>query len=152
MPYPKGKPLSEQHRAAMRKKVCGAPGCNQPPRPWKGEGRHYQHCSEEHALLSSREAHLKRAYGLSLEQYDAILEAQGGRCAICGSDDPHVGRRPIVNGYRTQTAPAYFAVDHDHATGKVRGLLCSRCNRALGGFQDDLHTLLIAVAYLEENR
>lgn len=71
-------------------------------------------------------------YGLTPEHYEALLSAQGGRCAICGG-------RPTGN----------LHVDHDHNTGKVRGLLCGRCNPALGAFQDSPRILLAAVRYLE---
>ena len=83
-------------------------------------------------------------YRLSLETYDAMLTAQGGKCAICGADSPgdvRIGR---------------FHVDHDHACcpgdktcGKcVRGLLCRACNTALGNFGDDPDRLLAALSYL----
>src|SRR4051812_31058448 len=74
----------------------------------------------------NREAHLKRRYNLTPGEYDSMLKAQGGRCAICRTDDPK------SNGGRS------FAVDHDHATGEVRGLLCAPCNRGLGYFGDDV--------------
>jgi hypothetical protein len=73
-------------------------------------------------------------YGVTEEQFVALLEGQGGRCAICFSDDPGRGKD--------------WNVDHDHATGAVRGLLCSKCNLALGGFRDDASLLRSAVAYL----
>jgi len=76
---------------------------------------------------------------VGLAEYNALLEIQGGVCAICGSDDPKTGGRS-------------FAVDHDHVTGKVRGLLCSPCNRALGGFNDDPVRLQRAVDYLKEEQ
>jgi hypothetical protein len=61
---------------------------------------------------------LLRTYGIGLKEYNYLLEVQGGTCALCPSDDPGAGRE-------------YFSVDHDHVTGKVRGLLCSKCNVAL---------------------
>jgi len=64
-------------------------------------------------------AGLLRNYGLSIAQYNAMLLAQGGRCAICGTD------KPKGNGKRLQ-------VDHNHETGKVRALLCLKCNTSLG--------------------
>lgn len=78
----------------------------------------------------------KYLYGLTQEQFEAMLEAQGGRCAICRTDTP---------GGRDNR----WHVDHCHATGKVRGLLCNGCNIGLGHFKDDPERLLAAVAYLE---
>ncbi|HUW09593.1 MAG TPA: endonuclease VII domain-containing protein [Anaerolineae bacterium] len=85
-----------------------------------------------------QEAHLKRAYGLSLADYDAILADQGGGCAICGAlpGDDAKGR---------------LHVDHDHETGQVRGLLCGNCNHALGSFRDSIALMRSAIAYLESN-
>lgn len=67
-----------------------------------------------------RRRQLARRYGITLEQYELMLEHQGSRCAICGL--PHEESRPL-------------AVDHCHATGRVRGLLCTGCNVALGYFE-----------------
>jgi len=58
-------------------------------------------------------------YGITLEIYNQMLKAQGGVCAICHKED---------------SKGNHLSVDHDHSTGKVRGLLCGRCNLALGGF------------------
>ncbi len=70
---------------------------------------------------ADRRDHLKRKFGLTLEDYDALLAAQHGGCAICG-DPP---------------AKTALHVDHDHETGVVRGLLCFRCNAAIGNLRDD---------------
>lgn len=78
---------------------------------------------------------MARRYGLEPGEYDVLLAAQGGRCAICGN---RPGRKRL-------------AVDHDHQTGEVRGLLCERDNhRLLGGAKDSLSILRRAVAYLEQ--
>lgn len=71
------------------------------------------------AADKKRNAYLLRTYGLSLEDYLRILEEQGGGCAICGKT-PDAERRNL-------------AVDHDHATNSIRGLLCGWCNRRLVG-------------------
>lgn len=74
-------------------------------------------------------------YNITLADYDEMLEAQGGKCAICGRTPEEEGRR--------------LSVDHDHKTGQVRGLLCRNCNAALGFFQDDFHLLRRAINYLD---
>lgn len=66
-----------------------------------------------------RDRKLRRRYGLGLRDRDALLAGQGGGCAICGKQDGE-GRRHRLH------------VDHDHATGRVRGLLCYHCNAGLG--------------------
>ena len=83
-----------------------------------------------------REYHLKSTYGIDEAEWNRMFEAQGGRCAICGSEDPK-GNHGV------------FHVDHCHTTGKVRGLLCDTCNRGLGMFYDNTNTLKNAIEYLE---
>lgn len=78
---------------------------------------------------------LRYNFGLSLGEYDAILEKQGGSCAICKRTDwPGKGHKPHV--------------DHDHLSGHVRGLLCSPCNVALGMLRDDPGIAQSLVDYL----
>lgn len=79
------------------------------------------------------EKRLMRLYGLKEGEYAERLRAQGGVCALCG-------RKPG----RTR-----LAVDHDHATGAVRGLLHPRCNRALGPLEHSEEVLTRVIAYLE---
>jgi hypothetical protein len=84
------------------------------------------------------DGHLKRKYGISTEQYDAMLMEQGGHCALCP---------------RTQPAPnpkvRRFSVDHDHGTGRTRRLLCQWCNTAIGFLNDDPTLLREAANYVE---
>lgn len=70
-----------------------------------------------------RREHLREKYGLSLAEYDALMNAQSGVCKICGEPERAVASSGIVLS---------LSVDHDHATGKVRGLLCRHCNIAVG--------------------
>lgn len=86
-----------------------------------------------------RRSHLKKRYGLTPEEADQLLESQGGKCAICGT--PHGDSR----GFRLH-------IDHDHATGAVRGILCNLCNAGLGNFRDDPVLMRRAIAYLAANR
>lgn len=83
-----------------------------------------------------RRANLRR-YGLTPEDYDAMNDAQKGVCAACGSPPDGSGN----TGHR-------LAVDHCHATGEVRGLLCRECNLALGYVKDDPKRLRALVHYL----
>jgi hypothetical protein len=76
------------------------------------------------------------AHGLTEEQYAALLARQGGGCAICGSRHPK------------QAGIEHFHVDHCHASGGVRGLLCRTCNTGLGMFADDPERLRCAADYL----
>ena len=98
----------------------------------RGVLRKKDYCPDKEA-----NSQLKRNYGITLEDYDRLLEDQEGCCNICGTDEPGGG-----NGR--------FNVDHNHATSKVRGLLCSSCNTGLGKFKDSPTVLLKAAAYLLE--
>ena len=82
---------------------------------------------------SQRTHRLRKIYGIDQAEYDAMFERQGGRCAIC--------RRPPKSGRRLH-------VDHDHDTGKVRGLLCMPCNVFIGWIAEDVIVLKRAIAYL----
>lgn len=84
-----------------------------------------------------RVALLKYDYGLSVEEYDKMFKEQDGKCKICGSTD--TGSAQTNN----------LSVDHDHTTGRVRGLLCSKCNRGIGYLQDNPMFLRAAADYLE---
>lgn len=90
--------------------------------------------------LSQRRRNLQFKYGMTIEDYDRMLEEQGG-CAICGTDNPlgEGNPRPAIS----------FAVDHCHTTGRVRGLLCNPCNRGIGFLRDSPAILRKAASYLE---
>lgn len=113
---------------------------------WLGPSARCKEC--EAAVARDKRAaspHLHRAslyrsnlrvnWGMSVEEFEAKKEAQGGGCAICGGESPR-GR---------------LAVDHNHDTGGVRGLLCASCNTGLGSFKDNPHLLTKAIRYLEEH-
>ena len=84
---------------------------------------------------SYKDTELKSKYGIGLDDYYMLLGLQGGGCAICGSVDPKFNRR-------------FFCIDHDHGTGKVRGLLCHTCNLGIGHLHDSLQLVNAAGAYL----
>lgn len=83
---------------------------------------------------ASRKAYLRKKYNIEVGERDELLAEQGGRCAACRSAEP--GR--------------YWCVDHNHATGQVRGILCWHCNVGLGHFRDDVAALRRAADYLIE--
>lgn len=90
---------------------------------------------QERQTVHLRKHHLKRKFGMTQEDYDTLLVKQGGVCASCGTN---------------ATSPwAWFCIDHDHVTGKVRGLLCRACNSCMGQAGDNPIRLRQAAAYLE---
>lgn len=92
--------------------------------------------NRERQRLYWRRQILKR-HGITQEQYDTLLARQHGRCAICGRNS---------GNHKKTTA---FQIDHDHKTGRNRGLLCTSCNRGLGWFVDSVANLRAAISYLE---
>jgi len=74
--------------------------------------------------------------GITPDDYKKMLEGQNGKCAICGAIESH------SKGHR-------LAVDHDHETGKIRGLLCHNCNVGLGNFKDSPDLIRSAIEYLK---
>jgi hypothetical protein len=86
-----------------------------------------------------RKHYLAKKYGLTPQQADDLLAAQGGRCAICRSEPSD------KRGFRMH-------VDHDHTTGQVRGILCGPCNRGIGQLGDDPDLLQAAADYLMRHR
>jgi hypothetical protein len=84
-------------------------------------------------------------YNMAYMEYENILESQGNSCAICGTINP--AGEGVANDRLVS-----FAVDHDHETGKVRGLLCNLCNRALGFLQDKVSVLESATRYLKRHK
>lgn len=78
---------------------------------------------------------LKHTYGITLERYREMLSEQSGKCAICSKEHREGHRKGLV-------------VDHNHTTGKVRGLLCYGCNAAIGHLREDERLFKTALAYL----
>ncbi len=89
---------------------------------------------------NARVRKLNRDYGMSEYQYEIMLKSQENVCAICGEPET----RKQYDKIRA------LSVDHDHKTHKVRGLLCHKCNTALGGFNDDPELLIKAINHLKE--
>lgn len=125
------KPLSEFFKERKRAdgytylcKVCSMGNTKK----WVGENRDRR-----------KDYYLRKSYGIDLAKYQEMLADQGGVCAICGTDDPK-GK-----------SGTWFVVDHDHASGEVRGLLCNRCNRAIGMLAEDHDVLMSAIEYLKKH-
>jgi Recombination endonuclease VII len=87
-------------------------------------------------LIKIRKSKLKTKYKLSLEDFQNLFEKQNGVCAIC--------KEP-------ETAGRLLAIDHNHETGEIRGLLCTNCNLGLGKFKDSPELLRIAQEYVSSN-
>lgn len=81
---------------------------------------------------------LKSAYNMTLDEYNIMFDNQKGACLCCGIHQSKIGR--VLN------------VDHCHVTGKVRGLLCNKCNSALGFVNDNIQTLNNMIEYLTINK
>lgn len=129
----RSKPVTSFHKGKNSCRVCVK---RYDAERWKG-------FPEKRAAtaLSVRKWHFRNAYGITFEDYDRMFEAQGGVCLICGNQSAT---------YKTGVKQR-LQVDHCHKTGKVRGLLCNRCNGGLGLFNDDVDRLLAAVAYLQSH-
>lgn len=89
---------------------------------------------------------LLEKYGMTPDDYDQMLRAQGGVCAICGKDG--TAYRCTMKHGGAECRCRRLHVDHDHSTGLVRALLCSHCNRGIGHFYDDPALMLKAAEYL----
>jgi len=86
---------------------------------------------------------VKRRYKISPETFFRLLALQEGGCAVCGKLYETGGP-----GRRTRDGNRNLSIDHDHKTGKIRGILCSRCNTALGLAEDSIDRLLALINYL----
>lgn len=126
-----GKPCTEFYRATKRKdglqdrcKDCTRIGMKE----WRGASPE----NAQRAVDASRWSNRKRLYGVDEKRFNEMIKEQNHKCAICSSA---IG----ISAH----------VDHCHTSGKVRGLLCSPCNRALGLFRDSLDNVILAAQYLK---
>jgi hypothetical protein len=109
---------------------------------FKPQAPSHLYCSQDCKDNGWSNNYLSRAYSISHKDYENLEEKQEGKCAICGSEGF------IINKYGFKK----IVVDHDHETGKVRGLLCHNCNRGLGLFQDSSDFLRKAANYLDTSK
>lgn len=127
------KPLSEySHKRPTGRKPGLQPRCKecakQDTKEWNTRNK-----------TTQRDRYLKRTYGISENEYNAMLLSQNNACLLCKTE--------FSDGWGAN-APV---VDHCHNTGKVRGILCNECNRGLGYFHDNKETLMNAIKYLSND-
>ncbi|WP_394815256.1 endonuclease VII domain-containing protein [Prescottella equi] len=122
-------PLRDKSRGTRRNE------CSECQR--KSHSERYQRNKDRH-----RNRNITSRFGITTEEYEAMLSAQCGVCAICGS--------PETSRHQSGTVRKLF-IDHDHATGAVRGLLCMKCNAGIGQFKDDPALLAQAIQYLNQH-
>lgn len=99
---------------------------------WKRRNREE---NRERLAASNRRGHLRRKYGLTVEEFEFLRIAQDDRCAICNEPDP-----------------AGLHIDHDHETGLIRGLLCGKCNKAIGLLREEPALFDAASRYLQRTQ
>ena len=114
------KPQEEFYKGQRRCKECS-----------KALNKVYMAANKDKQSLYNRRATLRHKYGISMEDFDSILLQQGGGCCVCGSSER-------------------LCVDHNHATGEVRGILCNDCNVSAGTMGDSPSRLRALADYLEE--
>lgn len=143
------KPYTDYHKDKYQKDGyrCSCKSCQQlvhikryekDPEGQRARSQEYRkrirETNPEKLFISNRKTKLKRAYNISLEDYDNLVMMQNNSCKICGKEP----------------STKLLAVDHSHMTGKVRGLLCGNCNTALGLIKDNTELLSKMITYLEE--
>lgn len=104
--------------------------------------KNYWEKNKEKRHKQDRRARLKREYGISIEEYNKMYKEQNNKCGICGNKETQKQNGKII----------HLAIDHDHDTDEIRGLLCSRCNSLLGFVDDDITILQKSIKYLEDNK
>ena len=140
---------------------CNCPACCNPMDPRGQQWYYCAHCNQMRRERTPRPAYINRSgrtcyvlthdekrdqnyrknYGITLVQYNEMLEAQGGRCAACRQKETTCDPRTKML--------KNLCVDHDHDTGKVRGLLCSGCNSALGHLKESPARTRGILAYIK---
>jgi hypothetical protein len=132
------KPRTEFYKASGKREGQVKPRCkacdSELARKWFADNK-------ERARENKHRWTLENTYGITSEEYQRLLAEQRGVCAICHQDEP--------NEHGRTGTKFRLAVDHCHDTGRVRGLLCQKCNRAIGLLNDDADLLRKAIGYLE---
>jgi Recombination endonuclease VII len=102
-----------------------------------GKRRNRTYCKENKDSINKqvRESYRQKKYGISPKEWEVLFNSQNGRCAIC--ETGKLGKN-------------HWHTDHDHQTGRIRGILCSNCNTALGLLKDDITRLEKSIEYLRK--
>lgn len=127
--------LAGKNKTHKRCRVCGATKAISefPLKSQKrGTGTYISYNCNDCAPRMARNRTYKYKYGITLEEYENLFISQDGRCAICKEEQPDMN----------------LAVDHNHETDEIRGLLCDRCNRGIGFMRDNPDLLIKAASYL----
>lgn len=90
--------------------------------------------------VNSRNSDYRKTFGIDIEQFESLLDKQNGRCAVCGDTETRLGNGGSVRR---------LSIDHCHSTGKIRGLLCYRCNSVLGYCKDNSTLLRDLAGYVD---
>lgn len=135
------KPLTEFHRDGERYRLdCAACRTDAVTR-WCKKNKDVVNAAARKRYWEDPEKqyayHLQKTYGLTLSRYNEVLKKQDGKCAICGVDQSKTNRR--------------FGVDHDQVSGRIRGIICGRCNRGMGYLQDNAEICESAARYIREH-
>jgi len=120
--------------------------CRECARAWS---RNYYHTSADRRA-KTRRSYVRRGYGIEIEVLERILDSQGSACAICHRH--WTACPPAKRTHYERTFLQNLCIDHDHRTGRVRGLLCNACNTALGLLEESAERFGAAIAYLRSHK
>lgn len=126
----------------MEQKKCTRCSIVQPSENFRF--RPQRNCLDSWCKRCSSMKNIESTYGITIEDYENMRKAQNYCCAICGTHEDTINTR----GIKTKNRYRQLVIDHNHHTGKVRGLLCHDCNLILGNAKDDIARLTSAITYL----
>ena len=132
---PKGHPYDSADSKGRRCSVCDREAKQRYSQTHDRREYHQQHNQKAEVKARKRDEYLRRTYGITLVEEQAMIAQQNGLCACCGG--PPTDHRGLV-------------VDHCHRSGKIRGMLCDRCNRALGVVDDDPALLRKLISFVTD--